>query len=279
MVQKEIKPSFSLKYLLLTLLTTALVTAAGIGITKLFETKSNKELTVYIGDQVNLLNDDAIPKGEIEATYHLKGNPNKQISSLFLKTIAIKNTGNKGAENVLITASLNGSNAKLIDHPKIKTDPKEIIDAITLTKKDNSTTQKHIWNISLINPNESVILDYFVYSEKQIDAITLNVVPRKKDWKILKGSILSHEEKKTPKEISTEIAIFGGTSTFLILFFLLMSVPIYYLQWLNRPDFRSKYGYFFIFYSAHRPWNLFQPPKNQNANNTNSSNAKKRAAD
>jgi hypothetical protein len=51
MVQKEIKPSFSLKYLLLTLLTTAIVTAAGIGITKLFETKSNKELTVYVGDQ------------------------------------------------------------------------------------------------------------------------------------------------------------------------------------------------------------------------------------
>jgi hypothetical protein len=229
--------------------------------------------------KVNLLNDDVIPKGEIEATYHLKGNPNKKISSLFLSTIALKNTGNEGAENVLITASLKGGNAKLIDHPKIKTDPKEIVDAITLTKKDGSTTQKHIWNISLINPNESVIFDYFVYSENQIDAITLNVLPRKKDWKILKGSILSHEEKKTSKEISTDIAIFGGTSILLLFLILLMSLPIYYLQWMNRPDFRAEYRNFSAFYLFHRPWNLFQLPKTQNANNTNSADAKNRAAD
>ena len=60
------------------------------------------------------------------------------------------------AENILITICLETIKLTYSIAPNIKTDPKEIVGAIKITKKDRGTTKKHIWDISLINPNESV---------------------------------------------------------------------------------------------------------------------------
>ena len=69
MTEKEVKPSFSLKYLVLTLLTTMIVSGIGLLISKIYESKPVKEMEVFQDGQVDIFNDDAFPKDLIEATY------------------------------------------------------------------------------------------------------------------------------------------------------------------------------------------------------------------
>lgn len=141
MVQEEVKASLSWKYLTLTLISAIIVSAVGIGVSKLYESRPVKEIVVYDGGQTNLLHDYALPKDQIEANYYLKGNPKKKIETLFLKISAIKNTGNEGAENLLVSFNLSEDKASLVSNPKIRTEPKEIIDAISVTKREGRSCQ------------------------------------------------------------------------------------------------------------------------------------------
>jgi hypothetical protein len=256
MPPEEVKQSFSIKYIALTLIIAALVSAVGLGVSKLFDSKSVKKITVFDRGQTNLLNDDALPKDQIEASYYLKGEPKKQIASLFRKVVAIKNSGSEGAENILVSFSLKGDDLKLVSKPKITTEPKEINDAISVTKAIGSTDNNHLWNISLLNPGESVVFEYSVYSEKKVDNINFNIIPRKKDWTISTESYLSQKNKEASATKLFILTLAAIISTLPLMF--LIAFPFYYVQWHRRSDFRDKYKTFYVFFRDHSPGELFK---------------------
>lgn len=253
MEHEEIKPSFSLKYLVLTFVTTIVISGVGIGISKLYDSKPKNEFTVIDGFEIDLLNDEALPTKQFEAKFYLKGNPKIEISSLFRKSVTIKNSGNEGAENLQISAALKGANVFLVSEPNIKTEPKEIIDAITIKKDKGSTETQHDWKVSLLNPDESITFDYSIYSEADVDKIALNIIPRKKDWVVVRQSAQS----LTYYGFKKDLAIASLTPPLLLLFIILFSLIIYRIQWRKRADFREQYTNFFHFWMRHRPWNLF----------------------
>ena len=85
---------------------------------------------------------------------------------LFRKVVLIRNSGNEGAENVLVTAALAEKDAHLVAMPKITTEPKDIVDVVSVSRVEGGNSNRPTWNISLLNPGESVKFEYFVYSEK-----------------------------------------------------------------------------------------------------------------
>ncbi len=257
MTEKEVKPSFSLKYLVLTLLTTMIVSGIGLLISKIYESKPVKEMEVFQDSQVDIFNDDAFPKDLIEATYYLKGNPKKKIAMLFRKVVLIRNSGNEGAENVLVTAALAEKDAHLVAMPKITTEPKDIVDVVSVSRVEGGNSNRPTWNISLLNPGESVKFEYFVYSEKKLRQINLNILPRKKDWKIINHSLFDRTQKDTDRLYNFFVIASSVPMAFLLLM-LVLSFPFYRYQWNKRPDYREKYGSFWAFYKRHSPWELLK---------------------
>lgn len=254
MEQKEVKPSFSIKYLVLTLITTIIISGVGLGFSKLYVSKTKKEFTLIDAFEIDLLNDDALPKEQIEVKYYLKGNPKKEISTLFRKSVTIRNSGNEGAENLQVSAVLKGDNIFLASEPNIITQPREIIDVITIKKGEGSTETQHNWSVSLLNPGESITFEYNVYSVEDVDKIILNIIPRKKDWVVVKQSV----QREQYSSFTKVIIVIGLTPMLLLLSILFFSILVYSIQWLRRSDFREEYANFFKFWYHHRPWNLFR---------------------
>lgn len=261
MIKHEINPSFSLKYLILTAITAAIISGVGFGISKIYESRPIKEITVTSGYLLSLINDSYLPKEKFDVVYYLKGKKRTKILSLFRKKVIIKNTGNKGVQNLSVTAILRGEGIKLVSLPKIKTIPIEVIDTIKVEKNNSSTDNKHIWNISLLNPGESITFEYSAFSKDEKKSISLDVIPRKKDWRII------YEELTLPdKKYFTDIfATYGGLLILILLLPLLIAFPFYRYQWARRADYREKYRTFWKFYNKHTPWSLFSS-KHQDAN-------------
>ncbi|RVU82879.1 hypothetical protein EOL70_20270 [Leucothrix sargassi] len=255
MNNNEVKPSFSLKYLLLTAITAAIVGGVGLGLSNLYESRPNQELTVANGYSLDVIGGASLPRDDFEVEYYLKGEERKKISSLFRKKVIMENSGNVGISELAITAVLKNDDAALIPQPKIESVPKNIVDAISISKDGNSTNKKHNWTISLINPGESISFDYTAFSEKDIDSISLEVIPRKKDLSI------KYEELGLSKATSFGERILPSISLIILIVLspLVVVFPFYLYQWGKRQDYRERYGSFIKFFNDHKPWDLFKP--------------------
>ncbi len=260
MTQQEIKPSFSLKYLVLTLVSTFIVSGVGIFISKIYESKPSRQMEISQNDQIDILSNSAFPKDQIEANYYLKGSLKKKVATLFRKVVIIKNSGNEGAENILVSATLAETEAHLVASPIIKTEPTEIINAISVSKSKSGTDKKQTWNISLLNPGESVIFVYFIYSEKKLDSVSLDILPRKKDWIVINKSLLNQKQNDVQNSILMNLGLAIVAPMAFYSFILSLSFPLYRYQWNRRPDLRKKYGTFFTFWNDHSPRDLFKSP-------------------
>lgn len=255
METNEVKPSFSLKYILLTTLITLITAGISIAISKLYESRPNAEVTVSKGYSINVIGGTTLPNEKFEVEFYFKENKRTKILSLFRQKIIIANTGNVGISDLEVTASLKDEDLTLIDPPKLETSPPNIIDAVSVTKTEKSTTKKHYWIISLLNPGESISFDYSAFSEKYLDSISMEVIPRKKDVSI-KYEELSLQDKSTPTKF---ILLVLKQMLIILILPLILALPIYIYQWIKRPDYREKYVDFLKFYMEHKPWNLFKP--------------------
>lgn len=255
MVENEIKPSFTWKYVVFMLVTSAIVGVVAFAVDHFLKTKPLRELEVYESTLNDLINDEYLKNAKIEATYFITGNPKKKIASLFRKTITIKNTGNEGVEDLSIVFSIKEENAFLVGNPKIISSPKEIADALNLVKDDNlSSEKKHTWNIPLLNQRESLTFEYNIYSENKLETLTFSSVPRKKDWKVLYIDTLIGKEKSDvfPYFITGMLTLLVSLLVTLKLFLKLM-IPVYRKEWNSNPDVREKYESFNKYFYKHFP--------------------------
>jgi hypothetical protein len=252
MSEHEIKPSFSWRYLILTFITAIIVSGVGFGITKYFEAKPAKELIVYEDILSDLIDDAALTMNQIEATYYLKGDPKKKIECLFRKVVVIKNNGNEGVEDLSIIFSIKEDDAFLLDTPKIKSLPKDVIDAMSITKNESmSSNQKHVWNVALLNKDEALIFEYSAYSEKKLNNLTFSAIPRKKNWTVSHKSLFSEDKGRG---LLFEFFLIGpGIFIFVALLFVLLMIPVYRREWHRNPEVREKYESLYMYYRKHFP--------------------------
>jgi hypothetical protein len=251
MSDKEIKPSFSYQYFVLTIISTVIVTGIIFFVTKYLESFPTKNIVVYETQSSNIIK-NSFPENKIEANYSLKGNPKKVIKSLFRKTFFIKNNGNEGIENLEITFATEGQKAILIDKPKIDSFPKYISNAISFNKiKNSSNNSKHVWNVNLLNKHESIIFEYYVYSEFILNDISFRAFPRQKNWDVTYENLLDKDNDESNYSNTYEFLTYIMVISILMLLAIIITLPIYYKEWIKNDDLKLKYETFYQYYMNH----------------------------
>ena len=141
---------------------------------------------------------------------------------MYTKKFTIKNDGDIGAENITVLVALEGEEIYLNLSPKITTFPNDLKNFVNLKKEKKSTNKLHYWNVSLLNPGETLSFEYMVASNLNLESVSLNVMARKKDWHVVD----QHKEKEKQKETAKVWAewIIAGLFILLILQFVILGI-------------------------------------------------------
>lgn len=250
--EREIKPSFSFKYVILIIITAGIISSIGFLLKPIFVKSIRREIVISKISVQNLINLGKLNESQLLVKYSLKDDPKIEINSFFAQTIILKNSGSEGVENLEITFSVPDTNIELINDPSISTIPAKIIDGLKIKKLSQpNEKQKHIWNVDLLNKNEAIIFDYRAFSKEVVQHFEMNVVPRKKDW------VISYKEitESDKEEISFTLPIYIVIS--IILIGIMITFPIYYKEWIANPELRKNYSSFLKYY-----WNDTSPVGN-----------------
>ena len=82
---------------------------------------------------------------------------------------------------------VDNSDVILAKTPSITTAPPDIHQGIILQQnKQVVETSKDEWEVSLLNPHESIMFAYIGYSTKEVNNASFKLVPRKKDWEVIR---------------------------------------------------------------------------------------------
>jgi hypothetical protein len=221
---KEVKPSWSVSYIVLTIV--LLIISGGIGYfwDNVFDHSEKRILTVIEDQTENLLNLDQKVHDEIITTYTLRNNPSESVKSYFRYSATIHNTGDIGVEKLKVFVQVDNSDVILAKTPSITTAPPDIHQGIILQQnKQVVETSKDEWEVSLLNPHESITFTYIGYSTKEINNASFRLVPRKKDWEVIREGTKTLSEsnpffEKTNTEILRMLIMLACMHTFLLIF-------------------------------------------------------------
>ena len=238
---EEVKPSWSFSYIaLIIVLSIANIILGGILGKYFFDQPEKRILTVTETQTENLLNLDQKVYDEIITSYTLRNTPSETIKSYFRYSATIRNDGDMGVEKLKVFVQVNGSDIILVKLPSITTVPPDIHQAITLQQnKKVVEASKDEWEVSLLNPHESITFTYIGYSTKEINNASFRLVPRKKDWEVIREGTKTLSEsnpffEKTNTEILRMLIMLAGVHTFLLIFLTLL---ILFFEQMSRGPF------------------------------------------
>ncbi len=222
---EEVKPSWSFSYIaLIIVLSIANIILGGILGKYFFDQPEKRILTVTETQTENLLNLDQKVYDEIITSYTLRNTPSETVKSYFRYSATIRNDGDMGVEKLKVFVQVNGSDIILVKSPSITTVPPDIHQAITLQQnKKVVEASKDEWEVSLLNPHESITFTYIGYSTKEINNASFRLVPRKKDWEVIREGTKTLSEsnpffEKTNTEILRMLIMLACMHTFLLIF-------------------------------------------------------------
>ena len=199
MQKEEAQGSWSLNNIMWTIVV-SIVTAVlggilGYGLKYLFDPSEKRILTITENQTENLLNLDQKVYDEIITTYTLRNRPAESIKSYFRYSATIHNTGDIGVEKLKVFVHVDNSDVILAKSPSITTVPSDIHQGISFQQnKKIVETSKDEWEVSLLNPHESITFTYIGYSTREISSVSFKLVPRKKDWKVIREEAKAHSE-------------------------------------------------------------------------------------
>lgn len=221
-MSEEVKTSWSMKFISLTIFLSLLTGVVGYGLRFIFEPKPKKIISLSEEMSKNLVGLDERAKSGIIADFKLKSTPNEQLKSYFEYKVRVKNSGDIGVENLIIFVDSTDSNIVIVEPPIIKTIPDNIILGMSIVKSTATQNKGPVpWNIPLLNPGEIVEFSFSAYSTVLLDTVKITTLPRKKDWEIIKeGEVAKHQAQSfLSKNISdlTGVDIFGIAVMFIVI--------------------------------------------------------------
>lgn len=240
----EVKSSWSLTYVFLTITLSILTGFVGYGLKFIFEPEATRTLSVSEVTSGNLLSLDERASGGILASYKLRDVPDKELVSYFQHTIVIKNSGSVGVEDVELSVKTSYENVTLLNTPTVRTIPPEILQALVIEpKKKSQSANIDERTISLLNPGEVVELTYAAYSTESVDAIHFSSVVRKKDWEMVREGEKPRQQDRV--FLTKQITEMTGEDIIVILgFFVAMqfSFNIYFGLLMRTPAVRRMFS-------------------------------------
>jgi hypothetical protein len=196
---EEVKPSWSFSYIaLIIVLSIANIILGGILGKYFFDQPEKRILTVTETRTENLLNLDRKVYDEIITSYTLRNTPSETVKSYFRYSATIRNDGDMGVEKLKVFVQVNGSDIILVKSPSITTVPPDIHQGITLQQnKKVVEASKDEWEVSLLNRHESITFTYIGYSTKEVNNASFKLVPRKKDWEVIRKGAKTFSESNS----------------------------------------------------------------------------------
>ena len=198
MQKEEVKPSWSASYIILTIVLSIITGVIGYFLKNIFDRPERRILTVIEDQTENLLNLGEKVHDEIITTYILRNNPSESVKSYFRYSATIHNTGDIGVEKLKVFVQVDNSDVILAKTPSITTAPPDIHQGIILQQnKQVVETSKDEWEVSLLNPHESITFAYIGYSTKGVNNASFKLVPRKKDWEVIRKGAKTFSESNS----------------------------------------------------------------------------------
>ena len=202
MQKEEAQGSWSFNNIMWTIVV-SIVTAVlggilGYGLKYLFDPSEKRILTISENQTENLLNLDQKVYDEIITTYTLRNRPAESIKSYFRYSATIHNTGDIGVEKLKVFVHVDNSDVILAKSPSITTVPSDIHQGISFQQnKKIVEPSRDEWEVSLLNPHESITFTYIGYSTREISSVSFKLVPRKKDWEVIREEAKTHSENNS----------------------------------------------------------------------------------
>ena len=194
-------------------------------------------MTVTETQTENLLTTNQRVYDEIIATYTLRKRPLESVKSYFRYSATIHNTGDIGVEKLKVFVRVDNSDIILAKTPSIATAPPDIHQGIILQQnKKVVEASKDEWEVSLLNPHESITFTYIGYSTKEISNAAFKLVPRKKDWEVIREEANTFSESNS--FLDRTITEMQGEDLFQIIVMLLV-VQIYHPSFPSRCRSKS----------------------------------------
>ena len=198
MQKEEVKRSWSVSYIMLTIVLSIITGGIGYFWDNIFDRSERRILTVTETQTENLLNLDQKVQDEIITSYTLRNSPSETIKSYFRYSATIRNDGDVGVEKLKVFVQINGSDVILVKSPSITTVPPDIHQGITFQQNRKVVeVNKDEWEVSLLNPHESITFAYIGYSTKEVNNASFKLVPRKKDWEIIRKGAKTFSESNS----------------------------------------------------------------------------------
>ena len=198
MQKEEVKRSWSVSYIMLVIVVSIITGGIGYFWDNLFDRSERRILTVTEAQTENLLNLDQKVEDEIITSYTLRNSPSETIKSYFRYSATIHNTGDIGVEKLKVFVQVDNSDIILTKTPSIATAPPDIHQGIIVQQnKKVVEASKDEWEVSLLNPHESITFTYIGYSTKEVNNASFKLVPRKKDWEVIRKGAKTFSESNS----------------------------------------------------------------------------------
>ncbi|OYX86196.1 MAG: hypothetical protein B7Y83_02410 [Flavobacteriales bacterium 32-34-25] len=229
----EIKPSFSLKYVLLILLTAGITAVVTIGIQEFQKEEKIKKIALNVKGGNNEINFAKAIDNAIDIKYSLK-NDTAEVKGYYHKFISLSNIGNVGLENLKCKISSKDSSIIILPNPKFESYPKEI-GQLDFNFRKISNFKNEV-EISLLNINEGVNIIYEAYSKKPIKSFDIDVAIRQKDLEVVRiDNIVVNQENDSIFKIAIYVTI--G-----ILLIMVVITILLLFSWKENAKIREKYN-------------------------------------
>ena len=214
MRKEEVKRSWSVSYIMLTIVVSIITGIIGYFLKNIFDRPERRVLTVTETQTENLLNLGQKVQDEIITSYTLRNTPSETIKSYFRYSATIHNTGDIGVEKLKVFVQIDNSDVILVKTPSITAVPPDIHQGIILQQnKKGVEVSKDEWEVSLLNPHESITFAYIGYSTKEVNNASFTLVPRKKDWAVIRKGAKTFSESNSrfdKTDIEKRVEIFSA---------------------------------------------------------------------
>ena len=183
---------------MLTIMVSIITGIIGYFLKNIFDRPERRVLTVTETQTENLLNLGQKVQDEIITSYTLRNTPSETIKSYFRYSATIHNTGDIGVEKLKVFVQIDNSDVILVKTPSITAVPPDIHQGIILQQnKKGVEVSKDEWEVSLLNPHESITFAYIGYSTKEVNNASFTLVPRKKDWAVIRKGAKTFSESNS----------------------------------------------------------------------------------
>jgi hypothetical protein len=182
--RQEVKPSFTWRYIVLTFLAAIIPAALGFGAAWLLEvfkaTPKNIDVAVITSPNLAATPSKTGNINNLLVYLDLGSGQKEEIKALFRYNVTVTNKSKFGIDDFPVSFALPTS-MTFAGEPTLSSVPQSLLPNIPISRQRHDD-HTDIYNVGLLNPNQSLSFVYFAFAKADVASPELSVYVQKKDW-------------------------------------------------------------------------------------------------